>query len=138
MLYARTDISSCLSSLPLELHSPVSTAAQLAEEFSLEEPKMAPPDRPLSFQPLGSQPGLKELPLREGQLVVIDAEFVAVSQEETRRSPSGQTVVVKPARLALGRVRQYVYIATRLSGSTAWSRQHKRHGSPLASSTRDE
>ena len=38
------------------------------------------------------------------QLVAIDAEFVAVSKEVTRRSGGGKTVVVKPARLALARV----------------------------------
>mmetsp|Transcript_25096 Transcript_25096/g.62193 ORF Transcript_25096/g.62193 Transcript_25096/m.62193 type:complete len:718 (-) Transcript_25096:393-2546(-) len=104
MLYARTDIREKLASLSLQPMSPVDSASQLADEFSLEEPKVSPPDRPLAFQPLNSQPGVKELPLRKGQLVAIDAEFVAVSQEVTRRSPKGKTVVVKPARLALARV----------------------------------
>jgi hypothetical protein len=36
--------------------------------------------------------------------VAIDAEFVAVSQEQTRAGPRGKVVVVKPARLALARV----------------------------------
>lgn len=105
MLYARTDIHERLASLPLHPHNPVDSASKLAEEFSLDEPKSSPPDRSLTFQPLNSQPGVRELPLRKGQLVAIDAEFVAVSQEVTRRSPNGKTVVVKPARLALARVR---------------------------------
>ena len=54
----------------------------------------------LTFTPLGPS----EMPLRRGTPVAIDAEFVAVSREETRLGPRGQTVVVKPARLALARV----------------------------------
>ena len=36
--------------------------------------------------------------------MAIDAEFVAVTQEETRPGPRGKAIVIKPARLALGRV----------------------------------
>lgn len=53
-----------------------------------------------TFTPLS----LSELPPPPRMVVAIDAEFVAVTREETRLDHRGRSVVVKPARLALARV----------------------------------
>mmetsp|Transcript_37962 Transcript_37962/g.80795 ORF Transcript_37962/g.80795 Transcript_37962/m.80795 type:complete len:274 (-) Transcript_37962:411-1232(-) len=101
-MFPRDDLGERLSDLPMHDAEPVADAADLAEEFSLQEPPsgaMAEHGAP-SFTPLAPH----EMPFQRGTLVAIDAEFVAVSHEQTRRTPRGKTIVVKPARLALARV----------------------------------
>jgi len=62
---------------------------------------VVPPERARAITPLAGH----ELPPKEGQLVAIDAEFVAVTHELTRPGKTaGKTIVVKPARLSLARV----------------------------------
>ena len=90
-----------LSHVPLEVLNPVGGAAQLSSEFSLTA--TPPPDERVmpSFTPLAPP---TEFPVAKGTIVAIDAEFVAVTHEESRTDHRGRTVVVKPARLALARV----------------------------------
>jgi hypothetical protein len=82
----------------------VQRAGELSNAFSLtafQAKKMPHEER---FQPTFTALSRTEPTLRRGGLVAIDAEFVAVTQEITRPGPRGKTIVIKPARLALGRV----------------------------------
>jgi PAB-dependent poly(A)-specific ribonuclease subunit 2 len=56
-------------------------------------------DEPLSFQILSQD----EMP-KAGKLISIDAEFVALSQEETEIRSDGTKSVIRPSRRGLARV----------------------------------
>ena len=98
-LFTSTSIGGRLSHLALDPVDPVATAADLSADFSLLTPPPMMQFAP-SFTPLMES----EWPVKAGSLVAIDAEFVAVTREQTRTDHRGRTIVIKPARLALARV----------------------------------
>ena len=103
-LYTAEDLSQRLAALPLEAPATIESAAELSDDFSLSVPPRATNTLGEVLVPTFTPLALSELPIRRGFKVAIDAEFVAVSREETRLDQRGRTVVVKPARLALARV----------------------------------
>ena len=103
-LYTAEDLSQRLAALPLEAPATIESAAELSDDFSLSVPPRATNTLGKVLVPTFTPLALSELPIRRGFKVAIDAEFVAVSREETRLDQRGRTVVVKPARLALARV----------------------------------
>lgn len=100
LVYGRARLSERLSQLPLD--APELASRPMTGAFSLQQPPtVVPPERARAITPLAAH----ELPPKEGQLVAIDAEFVAVTHELTRPGKTvGKTIVVKPARLSLARV----------------------------------
>ncbi|EOD31589.1 hypothetical protein EMIHUDRAFT_231780 [Emiliania huxleyi CCMP1516] len=102
-VYTRRSLAVDLTALPLRPAERMAVAADIAPEYSLLEvpaPAAGSAISAAGFKPSFKPLGLSELPLATGQLVAIDAEFIAV----TRRGKRGANVVVKPARLALARV----------------------------------
>jgi len=102
LVYAREGLSERLSQLPLDAPELASRLSSMTGAFSLQQPPtVVPPERARAITPLAAH----ELPPKAGQLVAIDAEFVAVTHELTRPGKTaGKTIVVKPARLSLARV----------------------------------
>lgn len=100
LVYVRGGLSERLSQLPLD--APELASRSMTGAFSLQQPPtVVPPERARAITPLAAH----ELPPKAGQLVAIDAEFVAVTHELTRPGKTaGKTIVVKPARLSLARV----------------------------------
>jgi len=87
---ARRSLAVDLTALPLRPAERMAVAADIAPEYSLLEvpaPAAGSAISAAGFKPSFKPLGLSELPLATGQLVAIDAEFIAVSEEARFSNP---------------------------------------------------